>query len=230
MDYFFEALLVACKLIITFDEDIYAIVFISLVISLSAVIIASAICIPLGLIISSKNFAGKGILQGFLNTLMALPTVVVGLLLYGLLNRNGILGQMLWLYTPIAIIIGQCMLIIPLLLNLVIIVSNSADPRIHTASQALGANRLQQGIIFIGEIKFSIMVAIITAFGRAIGEVGIAMMVGGNIEGYTRTMTTAIALETSKGDFGFALALGIILLIVSFLVNYILYRFEKLTP
>jgi tungstate transport system permease protein len=106
--------------------------------------------------------------------------------------------------------------------------ANTADPRIHKTSIAIGANRYQQQLIFIKEVRFAILAAVVAAFGRAIGEVGVAMMLGGNIQGYTRTMTTAIALETSKGEFEFALALGVLLLLVAFFVNLLLERFQQL--
>ena len=227
MEYFTKSFIVAVKSILAFDHEIYFVVFTSLKISFASVMIASIFCIPLGLLIASRKFAGKAFLQSILNTLMALPTVVVGLLLYGVLSRNGPLGGLDLLYTPMAMIIGQCILIVPIVLNLVVVAASSADPRIKLASMALGADRYQRGIIFVEEIRFALMAAIVMAFGRAIGEVGIAMMVGGNIEGYTRTMTTAIALETSKGDFELALALGILLLLVAFTVNYSLQRLQR---
>ncbi len=228
MDYFSAATLEALKLIIGFDSELYIIVWTSLKISLAAVTITSLICMPLGLLIAHKSFFGKQLLQSILNTLMALPTVVVGLLLYGILSRQGPLGGWGILYTQTAMVIGQCVLIFPIILNLVIAAVNSADPRIRTTCMALGASNFQQGVIFFNEIRFAVMAAIFAGFGRAIGEVGIAMMVGGNIQGYTRTMTTAIALETSKGEFEFGLALGVLLLIVAFIVNGLLQKFQGL--
>ena len=227
MEYFTKTFIVATESILTFDHELYFVVFTSLKISFASVIIASVFCVPLGLLISSREFAGKALLQSILNTLMALPTVVVGLLLYGFLSRNGPLGGLGLLYTPTAMIIGQCILIAPIVLNLAVVAASSADPRINLASMALGADRYQRGIIFVGEIRFALTAAIVMAFGRAIGEVGIAMMVGGNIEGYTRTMTTAIALETSKGDFEFAMALGILLLFIAFTVNFFLQSLQR---
>lgn len=188
-------------------------------ISIVAVVVAALIAIPLGLIVALNNFPGKGLLLQSLNTLMALPTVVVGLLLYGFMSRRGPLGDLGLLYTPTAVIIGECLLIIPIIWNLSITATQSADARLGTTCQSLGANRCQQALIFLSELRFGFMAAVVVAFGRAIGEVGIAMMLGGNIQGFTRTMTTAIALETSKGEFELALALGILLLAVAFVVN-----------
>lgn len=227
MDYYSRALVTAINLIINFDADLYLIVWTSLKISLVAIILASVFCIPTGLFLANKNFTGKSFFQSILNTLMALPTVVIGLILYGLLSRKGVFGNLELLYTQIAIIIGQCVLIFPIVLNLVITAASNADKRIYNTAKSLGASPVQQGMMFLNEIRFAIMSAIILGFGRAIGELGIAMMLGGNIEGYTRTMTTAIALETSKGEFEFALALGILLLMVAFSVNIILEKLQR---
>ncbi len=150
---------------------------------------------------------------------MALPTVVVGLFLYGLLSRQGALGDFGLLYTVEAVIAGECLLIIPILWNLSISAVTAADPRLAMTCRSLGANRLQLAVIFLTELRYGFISAVLVGFGRAIGEVGIAMMLGGNIEGFTRTMTTAIALETSKGEFEVALALGTLLLAVAFAVN-----------
>ena len=228
MDYFSQAVKAALNLIFSFDKDVYFIVWTSVRISLVAVIIASIIGIPLGLTVSSRSFFGKRFLLHLLNTAMALPTVVVGLVLYGLFTRKGPMGEWDLLYTPAAIMIGQAILILPVIWNLTISAAGSADPRLINTCKSLGANQLQLGIIYLSEVRFALMAAVVTGFGRAIGEVGVAMMLGGNIEGFTRTMTTAIALETGKGEFEFALALGILLLLVAFLVNFLLQRFQYL--
>ncbi len=228
MNFFSESLLAALNLILHLDAELYFVVWVSLKISVLSVLIAATPGIPLGLLFVFRQFPGKPLLQSVLNTLMALPTVVVGLLMFGLLGRQGPLGDWGLLYTQTAIVIGQAILITPIILNLVIAAAKTADKRIYTTSLALGASHWQQNLIFISEVRFAILAAIVAAFGRAIGEVGVAMMLGGNIEGYTRTMTTAIALETSKGEFEFALALGLLLLVVAFTVNICLERFQKL--
>ncbi|MFQ5659399.1 MAG: ABC transporter permease [Gammaproteobacteria bacterium] len=228
MDYFNQAFSAAFLLIISFDHEVYTIVWTSLRISLVAVIAASLIGIPLGLLVQFRSFPGKAFLMQMLNTLMALPTVVVGLLLYGLLTRQGPLGDWGLLYTPAAIIIGECILILPIIWNLTITAAASADPRVLLTCRALGARGIQQGLLFINEVRFALVAAVVTGFGRAIGEVGVAMMLGGNISGFTRTMTTAIALETSKGEFEFGLALGLLLLLTAFIVNLVLQRFQSL--
>lgn len=228
MEYLISSLLSALGMIFALEASVIKVVWTSIWISTIAVIIASLISVPMGLLVALNQFRGRNLLLQCLNTLVALPTVVVGLLLYGLLSRQGPLGDMGLLYTPVAMIIGQAVLIVPVIWNLSISAANSADPRLLLTCKSLGATGIQQGLLFINEVRFAIMAAVVMGFGRAIGEVGIAMMLGGNIDGFTRTMTTAIALETSKGEFEFALALGLVLLIVAFLLNGLLQRFQRL--
>jgi len=158
---------------------------------------------------------------------MALPTVVVGLLLFGLLSRQGPLGPLGLLFTPLAMIAGQTVLAAPIVANLVLAAVTGADQRIINTALTLGASRLQAAIQLLREIRFGVMAAVIAGFGRVIAEVGVAMMLGGNIRNSTRTMTTAIALETSKGEFAFGLALGIILLSVALIVNLFLNALQQ---
>ena len=158
---------------------------------------------------------------------MAMPTVLIGLLLYGLLSRLGPLGHLELLYTPTAIIIAEAILIFPIMMNLAIAAVTTADPRLVPTLISLGAKPFALAIQVAKQTRFIMLAALITGFGRAIGEVGAAMMVGGNIEGYTRTMTTAIALETSKGEFEVGLALGLLLLIIAFFVNFILSLLQR---
>jgi tungstate transport system permease protein len=226
-DFFFDALILSFNLIFNFDASLFKIVITSLKVSFSAVFISSLIAVPLGIIIALNKFIGKKILMIFLNTLMALPTVLIGLIMYGILNRQGLLGDFDLLYTQTAIVIGLCILIIPIILNLTISAIYNSDPRLAERCVLLGATQIQKILIYIGEVRFALMTGIITGYGRAIGEVGIAMMIGGNIEGYTRTMTTAIALETSKGYFEFALSLGVILLFIALIINVLLHYFQQ---
>ena len=219
MSYFSEALLSALQLIIQFDPEIYQIVYTSVRISLIATLIATLLAIPLGIITAITEFTGKRLVQQMLNTLMAMPTVMIGLIFYGLLSRQGPLGNLGLLYTESAVIIGEACLIFPLIMNMTLVAVQSADKRLISTLKSLGASRKQQIIPILSELRFSILAGVITGFGRAIGEVGAAMMLGGNIQGVTRTMTTAIALETSKGDFELGLALGFLLLIIAFTLN-----------
>ena len=225
--FFFNAMRKAFFLIASFDHALWKIVWTSFSVSFVAVVSASVLAVPLGLVVALTTFPGRKLLLGMLNTLMALPTVLVGLLLYGLLNRQGLFGSFGLLYTPVAMIIGQSLLIFPIVWNLSIAAASGADPRLRITCLSLGANFFQQWVIYISEVRFALMAAVTAGFGRAIGEVGIAMILGGNIEGFTRTMTTAIALETSKGEFEFALALGVILLTVALFVNMVLQQFQE---
>lgn len=222
MTYFIDSLIAALELITSFNSNIYQTVGTSVSISLIASLIAAIIAIPAGVFMALNSFTGKNVLQHLLNTLMAMPTVVIGLLLYGLFSRLGPLGHWGLLYTPTAIIIAEAILIFPIMMNLSITAVNSADPRLKPTLISLGAGQLSLAWNVIISTRFAILAAVITGFGRAIGEVGAAMMLGGNIEGFTRTMTTAIALETSKGEFELGLALGLLLLIIAFILNFIL--------
>jgi tungstate transport system permease protein len=158
---------------------------------------------------------------------MALPTVVVGLLVYSLISRQGPLGPLELLFTPKAMVIGQFILATPIIVALTISATQAIDPRVKITAMTLGAGPLRTAVTVLSEAKFALMAAVVAGFGRVIGEVGCALMVGGNIRGYTRTMTTAISLETAKGEFAFGLALGFILLTVAFVVNILLHRLQS---
>lgn len=227
MDYFANSLIAAFQLIGSLDADIFQIVFTSVFISLVASAIAALLAVPAGVLMALHQFRGKQFIQHLLNTLMAMPTVVIGLLLYGLFSRLGPLGEWGLLYTPTAIIIAEAILIFPIMMNLTITAVNAADPRLVPTLRSLGARTMQMAIQVIRTTRLAILAAIITGFGRAIGEVGAAMMLGGNIAGYTRTMTTAIALETSKGEFELGLALGMLLLIIAFVLNFLLSALNR---
>jgi tungstate transport system permease protein len=222
MSFFIDSLIEAFKLIIHFDSSIYQIVWTSLKISLIATTTAGIVAIVSGIYIGISEFRLKRTLQHILNTLMAMPTVMIGLVLYGLLSRKGPMGELGLLYTQPAVIIGEACLIFPIIMNLTIGAVHSSDQRLKMTLQFLGASKYQQIMPLIGELRETLVAALIYGFGRAIGEVGAAMMLGGNIQGVTRTMTTAIALETSRGEFELALALGVFLLAIAFLVNFFL--------
>jgi tungstate transport system permease protein len=222
MNYFTDSLLSAFQLIFLLDQQIYQIVFTSLKISFIATFFASLIGIFLAIVVATHEFIGKRLLQQLLNTLMAMPTVMIGLIFYGLFSRRGLLGDWGLLYTNTAVIIGETFLIAPLIMNLTLVAVQTSDQRLLVTLKMLGAKPYQQFIPILSELRFAIMAAMITGFGRAIGEVGAAMMLGGNIQGSTRTMTTAIALETSKGDFERGLALGLLLLLIAFSINGVL--------
>jgi tungstate transport system permease protein len=224
MSYFSQAILSAIQLIIQFDAEIYQIVWTSVKLSLCATFFAALFGVFLGIMTAITEFPGKRLIQQILNTLMAMPTVMIGLIFYGLLSRRGPLGDFGLLYTETAVIIGEACLILPLIMNLTLVSVQSADKRLLSTLKMLGAKTHQQIIPIASELRFTILAGIVTGFGRAIGEVGAAMMLGGNIQGLTRTMTTAIALETSKGDFELGLALGMLLLIIAFSINFVLHQ------
>ncbi|NOQ16154.1 MAG: ABC transporter permease subunit [Methyloprofundus sp.] len=227
MGYFSQSLIAAINLLFQFDPNIYFIIWTSLKISLIATVIASLIAIPLGMVMAINQFFAKKFIQQLLNTLMAMPTVMIGLILYGLLSRKGIFGNYALLYTENAIILGEICLILPIIINMTLTAIQATDPRLLSTLKSLGASHSQSLLPLFKELKFVFLAIIITGFGRAIGEVGAAMMLGGNIHGSTRTLTTAIALETSKGAFEMGLALGIALLCIAFIVNVLL---QKISP
>lgn len=219
MDYFSEALHRAFWLILSGDPELLTIIATSLKVSLTAVLIAAGPAFLLGIILGTTSFPGKRFIRHLLGTLMAMPTVVIGLLLYGLLSRSGPLGEWNWLYTQKAMIVGEAILVAPLLIHWISSSTGQLDSRLLPTLVSLGAGLCQRILWVAREMKLAILAALVAAFGRAIGEVGTAMMLGGNIAGFTRTMTTAIALEAGKGEFELGLALGMVLLFVAFLVN-----------
>ncbi|OGP54937.1 MAG: ABC transporter permease [Deltaproteobacteria bacterium RBG_13_52_11] len=226
MEYLWEGIKEAIRLIISVDHEVCRTVLLSLRISLTATALASFVGIPLGFLISTHEFPLKRPTITFFNTLLSLPTVVVGLFLYSLLSRQGPLGPLSLLFTPPAMVIGQFILATPIIVALTISAIQVMDPRVKWTAMTLGAGPVRTALTVFAESRFALIGAVIAGFGRVIAEVGAAMMVGGNIKGYTRIMTTAIALETSKGEFAFALSLGFILLAVAFSVNILFHYFQ----
>jgi tungstate transport system permease protein len=219
MSFLAESLRKAVLLIVSGSPDVYSAVGTSLVVAVCSVVFASLLGIPVGVGIGASEFPLKRAVMVVLNSLMAMPTVVLGLVVYGLISRQGLLGSWGLLFTPAGVIMGLTLLAIPIVANYSLSAVKGADERIVPTALTLGASRLQSLVQLTREVRFGILAAIIAGFGRVISEVGVAMMLGGNIKGYTRTMTTAIALETSKGEFAFGLALGIILMGVSLAIN-----------
>ncbi len=225
VDSFFSALLLVASL----DPEIISIVAISIKVSGTSTVIASLMGIPLGFFIAFESFAGKRMVITCLNTLLALPTVVIGLFVYAFISRRGILGPLDLLYTQKAMVIGQTILILPIVATFTIAAISRIDERYRKTALTLGANRRQTAFVILREARFGIVAAVIAAFGRVIAEVGISMMLGGNARGFTRTMTTAMALEYDKGQFELAVALGIILLGLSFTINLMFHFFQGKT-
>jgi tungstate transport system permease protein len=227
LDFLVDSLSAAFILILTLDAEVMGAVWTSLYTSGVAIVLAAAVGIPAGTLLGLGRFAGRRAVLTLLNTLMALPTVVVGLVLYGFLSRQGPLGALGLLFTPVAMIIGQTVLSAPIVANYTVAAVAGADPRIMNTALTLGASPLRAGWQLLLEVRFGVMAAVVAGFGRVIAEVGVAMMLGGNIRGYTRTMTTAIALETSKGEFAFGLALGLVLMTVALVVNLFLNLLQQ---
>ena len=199
----------------------------SLRFSLASAVIACVPGIPLAVLIALKRFRGRRALLAVLSSLMALPTVVVGLLVYSLISRAGPLGSLGLLFTPRAVIIGQAILAFPIVLSMTASALSSLDPLFPEVLTTLGATRRRILWMSVREARGAVLSASLAAFGRVVGEVGAAMMLGGNIRWYTRTITTAIALETSKGEFEQGLALGIILMALALGVNALLHWVVK---
>ena len=227
MGFIAESLQHALRLIVSFDPEVFRTVWTSLYTSLTAIVLAAVSGVPAGAAVGLLRFPGRRVVLTLLNTLMALPTVVVGLVLFGFFSRQGPLGSWGLLFTPYAMIAGQIVLATPIVANYTVAAVAGADPRILPTARTLGAGRLRGTWQLLLEVRFGVMAAIVAGFGRVIAEVGVAMMLGGNIRGYTRTMTTAIALETSKGEFAFGLALGILLLSVALIVNLFLHLLQQ---
>ena len=209
----------AVRMLWSLDPELYFIVYVSLYVSFFSTLIAAVLGIPLGFLVAVKEFRGKRPVITILNTLLALPTVVIGLFVYAFLSRRGILGDLGMLYTPWAIVVGQVILITPWVTTFTLAAVSRIDSRYRRTAMTLGANLWQTSLSIAREARYGILAAIIAAFGRAIAEIGIAMMLGGNIKGFTRTMTTAMALEHNKGEFILALGLGIVLLAISLFMN-----------
>lgn len=215
------------KLILSFDPELYAILFRSLYLSITSVIIAGLLAIPLGTWLGLNNFRLKSFIVKWLYVFMGLPPVFVGLIVFLFLSRSGPIAPILYiLFTPYAIIIAQTLLALPIITGLVLnAVEEKAEAVLMTA-RGLGAGKRQSFFTLVAEVKLSIIAALVTAFGRVIAEVGAVTLVGGDIEGKTRVLTTSIVMKTRQGQFGEAMALGIILLFLSFLVNNFLYNWQ----
>ena len=219
MDYLLEGLLKAGSLITTFNPEVYQITWLTIQVSLSATLLASAAGIPLAVLLVEGKFRGKESVITLVNSMMALPTVVVGLSVFAFLSRQGPLGGLELLFTPTAIMIGEFILAIPIVVALTIAALKGVDPRVRETALTLGASRSGAAVMLVLEARYAVVAAVLAGFARVVAEVGSALMVGGNIRGYTRTLATAIALETGKGEFAFAIALGLILILLALMTN-----------
>ncbi len=222
----YSASIRAFELLVSGDADLWTIIGISFSVSLRAMLIAVPIGLPIALVLAFGRFPGRRILVTTFNSLMAVPAVVVGLTVYLMLSRAGPFGDLKLLFTQTAMVIGQVVLALPLLIAMAHAALQSADLRAWETSLTLGASRPRALLTVMHEVRFALVASIIAAFGRIIAEVGVSMMVGGNILNYTRNIPTAIALETSKGEFAQGIALGAVLLFLALLLNFFLNLFQ----
>ena len=222
MNTFSSSFSTAFSLITSFDPLLQGIVARSLAVSALACLIACSAGLLLGAGLGVSRFRGRGVVLALLNTALALPSVVVGLVVYLLLSRSGPLGFLGWLFSFKAMVLAQSILVLPVVAALVRQTIEDADRSHGEQFESLGAGRFMRSLILLVDERYALLTVLIAAFGRAISEVGAVMVVGGNIDGFTRVMTTSIALETSKGDLPLALALGIVLLAVVLLLNMVI--------
>lgn len=217
-----EATLQAFSLLWQGDPETWGIVLISLRVSLIALLLVTPLAIVAGFGLATQKFPGRRALIVLVQTLLSLPTVVVGLVVYLMLTRNGPLGGQQMLFTQEGMIIGQAVLAFPILTAMTLTAVQGVDARVSETARTLGASPLRAALTVLTEARFAVMAAIATGFGRVLSEIGCAMMVGGNIAGVTRNITTAIALETSKGEFAQGIALGVVLVVLALTVNFVI--------
>jgi tungstate transport system permease protein len=222
MNGFYDSLVTALQLLTSGDAQLWRIVGLSLSVSATSSVLACGAGLWLGAWLAVGRFAGRSLVLAGVNTLLALPSVVVGLVVYLLLSRSGPLGFLGWMFSFKAMVVAQTMLVLPVVMALTRQVVEDADRAHGDQWASLGASRGQRALLLLWDERFALMTVVIAAFGRAVSEVGAVMIVGGNIDGFTRVMTTAIALETSKGDLPLALGLGLILLGVVAVLNLLL--------
>lgn len=222
-----DGLTKAIQLIISLDPEVMEIAGRSLRIAGTACLLASLICIPLGSLIHFHHFRGKRALINAIQTLFAMPTVLVGLFLLVLLSRAGPLGGLGILFTPTAMVIGQMILVMPILLGFTISALSGVSKEVTDTATSLGASGFQTTWLVLREARYAVLAAVIMGFARAISEVGCAIMIGGNIRGATRIITTVISLEAGKGNLELAMALGIILLLLALIINIVLNRLQQ---
>jgi tungstate transport system permease protein len=221
-----QGLVRAVQLVVSLDPDVVEITRRSLAISVTSCSIAALISLPLGSLIHFTRFSGKRALISVIQTLFSVPTVVIGLWVFVLFSSAGPLGELDLIFTPVVMVIGQVILITPLMLGLIISALSGVDKAVSETAISLGASRFQAAVVTLKEARYAVLTGVVMGFGRAISEIGLALMVGGNIKGFTRTLTTAISLETSKGDIELSIALGIILLLIALGINITLNRLQ----
>jgi tungstate transport system permease protein len=227
MDLIVEGIKKAFWLLVSFDPEVLGITFLSLKVSGTATLISLIIGISVGASVALTRFPGRRIAVSLINTGMALPPVVVGLFVTIFLWRNGPLGVLGILYTPLAMIIAQAVIATPIVTGITLAAVQQLPAKLRLQILALGATRLQMVWILIKEAKLSLLAAVMAGFGGVISEVGASIMVGGNIKGYSRVLTTATVMETSRGNFDVAIALSVILLLLAYLINLVLTQIQQ---
>jgi tungstate transport system permease protein len=227
MDLIFEGIKKAFWLLVSFDPEVLGITLLSIKVSGSATLISLVIGVSVGASVALSRFPGRRIVVSLINTGMALPPVVVGLFVTISLWRNGPLGFMGILYTPLAMIIAQAVIATPIVTGITLAAVQQLPTKLRLQILALGATRLQMLWILIKEAKLSLLAAVMAGFGGVISEVGASIMVGGNIKGYSRVLTTATVMETGRGNFDVAIALSIILLLLAYLINLVLTQIQQ---
>lgn len=229
MDYILDGFKHAVFLLLSFDGETYSAIFTSLEVSFLSTTLSLLVGMPLGFFLAYYNFTGKKVIKYMVNSSLSLPTVLIGLFVYILISNRGPFGSFNLLFTIKGIALGQFFLALPLIIALTASAVESMDKRLSEELASLGASKVQTPLTYLYEAKAAILVAAVTAFGRVFGEVGLSMMVGGNIKWVTRTITTAIALETGKGEFAMGIALGVVLMVIALAVNFLsMYLAEKI--
>ena len=227
MDFILDGIYEALRLLITFDEETYFAIKTTLYSSFFSIIIALIIGMPLGFCLGYFNFFGKKFLRILSDTGLAMPTVAIGLILYALFSNRGPLGNLALLFTLKAVIIGQICLSLPIVISLTASVIENMEIKHLRLIKSYHLRGYKQILTVLFENRYPLMVVVATTYGRIVAEVGVAMMVGGNIKWHTRTITTAISLETNKGEFAMGIALASVLITIAFLVNLFIYALKK---
>jgi len=225
-----QGLLKAIDLVAGFDREILAITWLSLKISMTATLVALVLGMPLGVLLALTRFSGRSAVVALINTGMGLPPVVVGLFVSLMLWRSGPLGFLEWIYTPTAMVSAQVVIALPIVAGLTLASFQNLDPRLSVQLLGIGASKPQLLWLLCKEARLPLLAAVMAGFGGVISEVGASMMVGGNIRGQTRVLTTATVLETGKGNFDVAIALSVILLVLTFAINFFLTRIQQREP
>jgi len=227
LDPILQGIIQAVQLIISGDPEVYRITGLSLFVSISGTLLSCVWSIPISAFLAFRNMPGKRTIKGIFTALIGIPTVALGLSLYLLLSRTGPLGYFQLMYTPYAIILGQCILVTPIIVSFTTSALESVDPDVRTLARTLGASGFQTDALVLREAQWGVVLAVIAAFNRAFAELGVAMMLGGNIRNVTRVLTTAIALQTAMGDISLSIALSIILLSIVMTLSIIVSLARK---